>query len=149
MKNTAATLLMLVLSVVTACAPSVPTPTPTPEPTPTPAWVLATKPEHLEGLWFQKHAYGRNWLRWEADGTVWHTQVPEESEDPPLVGRFWFEDGVYYEEGYGCWPIGSYRAYLRIEADTAVRLRFEVIDEDPSCGSRKWQRTAGYTKADR
>jgi hypothetical protein len=124
MKNTAATLLMLVLSVVTACAPSVPTPAPTPEPTPTPAWVLATKPDHLVGIWRGKYKYSEGWLyeRVEADGTIWYWWEAGVGEGHGTRGprRFWFEDGVYYAQSDICDPIGSYRAYLKIELFATV-----------------------------
>jgi hypothetical protein len=46
-----AVLVMVLLSLVAACAPAAPTPTRTPEPNPTPVEALATKPEHLAGIW--------------------------------------------------------------------------------------------------
>jgi hypothetical protein len=94
MKNTAATLLMLVLSVVTACAPSVPTPTPTPEPTPAPVEVLATRPQHLEGIWFNPYwglysGEGRYYL-FDADGTIYGQTLEEVQEKTWPQGEFWF-----------------------------------------------------------
>jgi hypothetical protein len=152
-KNTAATLLMLVLSAVTACAPSVPTPTPTPEPTPTPVWVLAAKPEHLVGLWFNGAGAppGQPGLyqQFEADGTIRYGLSLKDLQEFGDRGRFWFEDGVYYEETDMCFPIGSYRAYLEIEGARAVGLRFdEIEDSDPSCRNRRFTYRTDFSRVD-
>ena len=150
-KKATAVLAMVVLGFAMACAPSVPTPTPTREPTPTPVEVLATKPEHLAGLWFNSPLLGPVlYHQFEEDGTIWFEYSREELEEHSRVrGRFWFEDGVYYEEGDACFPIGSYWAYLEIEGGRAVRLRFEVIDDwDRSCTDRRLWRTAPYGRVD-
>jgi hypothetical protein len=89
--------------------------------------------------------------RFEADGTTcWKYSREELEEHPRVRGRFWFEDGVYYEEDSTCFPIGSYRAYLEIEGGRAVGLRFEEIDDsDPSCSDRRLRRAGKYTRVDR
>ena len=131
MKNSAATLLMLVLSIVTACAPAAPTPTRTPEPTATPVEVRATKPEHLAGIWYD----GASYQRWEADGSITIAESVENLDsDYVMTGRFWFEDGIYYEEPPVCLSILVYEAYLQIEQGRAVRARLTIIEEpDPPC----------------
>ena len=153
MKKAIAVLLMVVLHLVTACAPAAPTPTRTPEPTATPIEVLATKPEHLEGIWLNRtspYAGPPRYYRFEADGTVKSGESLEELQENPFIdGRFWFEGGVYYEEGQYCVPIGSYRAYLNIEEGRAVALRFEEIDDsDPSCFERSWPRQGEFVRVD-
>jgi hypothetical protein len=149
-KKATAVFVMLVLSLAAACAPTAPTPTPTREPTPAPVEVLATKPEHLAGIWAveaQLGGRGFRHYRFEADGTISYQRVYEDFQ--LFGGRFWFEDGVYYEESEDCFPIGSYRAYLEIEGGRAVRLRFEVIDDwDQSCTERRLWRTAPYRRVD-
>jgi hypothetical protein len=140
--KTEAVVVVVVVSLVAACARTVPTPTPTPEPTPTPVWVLATKPEHLAGLWFNGAGgpAGQTGLyqRFEADGTIRYGLSLKQLEEFGDRGRFWFEDGVYYEETDMCFPIGSYWAYLEVEGARAVGLRFEEIeDSDPSCSARR------------
>jgi hypothetical protein len=147
-KKAVAVFVMVVLSFAAACAPSAPTPTRTPEPTPTPVEVLATKPEHLEGIWFNTY-YGSItrgvYYRIEADGTIyWAYTLEDLQENPDVQARFWFEDGVYYEEGYICAPIGCYRAYLEIEEGRAVGLRFE----DPSCFERRREKRLRYVRVD-
>ena len=154
MKKATAVLAMVVISLVAACAPATPTPTPTPQPAPTPVEVLATKPEHLEGIWVMQWVglQGiQRYERFEADGTVSHERTRDLVEEHPIFdGRFWFEDGVYYEESQACDPIGSYRAYLEIEGGTAVGLRFEVVDDwDPSCQERRYRRQTKWTRVDR
>ena len=74
-----------------------------------------------------------------------------ELEEPTRPrARFWFEDGVYYQQGDSCDPIGSYRAYLEIEEGQAVRLRFEEIDDsDPSCEARWGRKSLEYYRVDR
>jgi hypothetical protein len=153
MKNTAATLLMTVLSLVAACAPATPTPTRTPEATATPVEVLATKPEHLEGTWLIRYAgpSGRlYYMRWDADGTMWCRQDRGQmQEDYEVCGRFWFEDGVYYEDSDACFVTGSYRAYLTIEGGQAVELRFEEVDDsDLSCRLRLSLRVCTWSRVD-
>jgi hypothetical protein len=76
------------------------------------------------------------------DGTIGSALTLEELEQAPWdEGRFWFEDGVYYEEGQICAPIGSYWVFLRTEGSRAVGLRFEEIDDsDRSCYERKQSR---------
>jgi hypothetical protein len=139
------------LSVVTACTTAAPTPTP--EPTPTPVEILATKPEHLAGLWF--NSLGERWgkgpyYRFEADGTVKRASTLEDLQENPFIeGKFWFEDGVYYEEGQMCFPIASYRVYLRSEGGRAVGLRFEEIDDsDEKCQERSLPRRAPFVRMD-
>jgi hypothetical protein len=149
-KKATAVVVIIVLSLATACAPAAPTPTPTPEPKPTRVKVLATNPEHLAGTWLveaQLGGRGFRHYRFEADGTIWYQRVYEDFQ--LFEGRFWFEDGVYYEESDVCFPIGSYRAYLEIEGGRAVRIRFEVIDDwDRSCTDRRLWRTASYVRVD-
>jgi hypothetical protein len=149
MKNTAATLLMLVLSIATACAPAAPTPTPTPEPTPAPVELLATKPEHLEGIWFNPLgvAGGRYYL-FGADGTIYGPTLKDAQEKTRWHGKFRFEDGVFYEEeSVTCTSIGSYRVYLTIQEGRAVILRFEEID-DSTCLTRSLERRLNYVRVD-
>jgi hypothetical protein len=131
MKNTAPTLLMLVLSLVAACAPAAPTPTPTPVARPTPVEVRATKPEHLAGIWFDGASYGR----YDADGTITIAESIENLDsDYVMTGRFWFEDGIYYEEPPVCLSLLVYEVYLQIEEGRAVRARLTIIEEpDPPC----------------
>ena len=152
-KKAFAVIVIVVLCLVAACGPSAPapTPTPTPEPAPTPAWVLATKPEHLAGIWFVQDLLSGRYVLIEADGTVWHELTRDLVEEHPIFdGRFWFEDGVYYQEGHSCNPIGSYRAYLEIEGGRAVGLRFEEIDDsDPDCWKRKHRMSIKWTRVDR
>jgi hypothetical protein len=141
MKTVTLVVVLILLILVAACAPAAPTPTP--EPRPTPVWVLATKPEHLAGLWY--HPFntavltGSWYYQFMPDGTVkWEMDREEPTANS---GRFWFEEGVYYQEGDDCFGIGSYRAYLRIEKGRAVALRFEEIDDsDPSCVGRREQK---------
>jgi hypothetical protein len=148
MKTVTWVVAIALLCLVAACAPAAPTPTPTPEPRPTPVEVLATKPEHLAGLWTAVEYDRRLYIRFEPDGTMkWDYDVAEPTR---AQERFWFEDGVYYEESSYCVPIGSYRAYLRIEEGRAVALRFEVIDDsDPSCLLRRERRFYRYLRVDR
>jgi hypothetical protein len=150
---TAAVLATVVISFATACAPSAPTPTPIPEPTATPVEVLATKPEHLDGVWYNPESWrgAGVYYRYEAVGTLfWETALEELDASPRLRGRFWFEDGVYYQECDTCFPIGSYRAYLEIEGGRAVALRFEEIDDsDPSCADRRQRKKGTAVWVDR
>jgi hypothetical protein len=153
--NRAAGLLaIVVLSLVAACIPAEPTPTPTPQPTATPVWIQATKPEHLAGIWFNpQRAYrdGRGFFyRFEEDGTIyWAPTLEDLQENPDVEASFWFQDGVYYEEGYHCVPIGSYRAYLHIAEGRAVELRFEEIDDsDRSCFERRYEKRVKYERID-
>ena len=146
-------LLMLVVCLATACSGATPPPTQTPEPTPTPVEVLATKPEHLEGTWFIRDT-GRSgqlyYIRCDADGTMWCRQDRGQmQEDFEVCGRFWFEDGVYYEDSDTCFVTGSYQAYLEIEAGQAVGLRFEEVDDsDPSCWMRLALRPGTWFRVD-
>jgi hypothetical protein len=145
--------LWLLASILLVACASQPAPTPTREPTATPVEVLATKPEHLAGLWFspRRAVVGPGlYHRFEADGTIrWEYSREELEEHPTNRGRFWFEDGVYYEEGDTCFPIGSYRAYLEIEGGRAVGLRFEEVDDsDPSCSERRLRRKDKCTRLD-
>ena len=154
MVKRAAAILVMVASMATACAPSAPTMTPTPEPTPTPVWVLATKPEHLSGIWYNPYyaqVTGRGaYYRFEPEGTIyWAYTLEDLQETPDVQARFWFEDGVYYEEGYICVPIGSYRAWLDIEDGRAIGLRFEEIDDsDRSCDERSREKAVKYVRVD-
>jgi hypothetical protein len=125
-KKAVAVVVMAVLGLATACAPAAPTPTRAPEPTPMPVEVLATKGEHLVGIWFDGASYGR----YEADGTITWAESLANLDTGQFCqgGRFWFEDGIYYEESFywkgafGCEP------YLRIEEGRAVRLRLHVVE---------------------
>jgi hypothetical protein len=152
-KKAIAVIVMVVLSVVAACAPAAPAPTPTAEPTPTPVEVLATKPEHLAGIWLNPHARPveprEYYFRWETDGTFKYAHTLERLESRTPHERFWFEEGVYYEESSYCDPIGSYRVWLEIEEGRAVGLRFEEIDDsDPSCSDRRRERSIRVVRVD-
>ena len=117
--------------------------TPTPEPTATPAVVRATKPEHLAGTWLVPwdHLYGTLYVRFEGDGTMCEAYSQQESEEcSDDWTRFWFEDGVYYEDFGACQFVGAYRAYLHIKGGRAVGLAFERIydpDVAPGCMRQK------------
>ena len=128
-------IVFIVLYLVAACAPAAPTPTPTPEPTPTPVEVLATQPEHLEGIWIDGEA--QQYQRWDADGTIRGGRSLEDlDKESSVVGTYWFEEGMYYEESpIWCDGIGVYRVYLRIQAGRAVGLRMELV-EDPCLDRR-------------
>ena len=129
-KKATAVCAMLVLSLVTACAPS--PPTRTPERAATPVEVLATKPEDLAGIWFD----GAWYHRFEADGTIKTVESIDDFDDPNyrLLGSFWFEDGMYYEQNAFCVGIYAYDIYLAIEKGRAVGLRMTLIEEgDPPC----------------
>jgi hypothetical protein len=129
-----AVIALLVLILVIACAPAAPPPTRTPEPTPTPVEVLATKPEHFEGIWFGTTSY----QRWDADGTIRVADSPQGLDNElSIIGTWWFEDGMLYEDSLGCEEIGVYRVYLRIREGRAVRLRQEVV-EDPCLYRRRF-----------
>jgi hypothetical protein len=130
-KKAVAITVIVVLQLVAACAPAAPTPTRTPEPTATPVEVRATKPEHLAGIWFD----GASYQRYEADGSLTIAESIENLDsDYIMTGRFWFEDGKYYEEPPICLGVFAYEAYLRIEEGRAVRIRMTVIDvPDPPC----------------
>jgi hypothetical protein len=153
-KRTTTVLAIVALSIVSACAPPAPTPTRTLEPTGTPVEVLATKCEHLAGVWFNPQRESRTgrgvYYRFEADGSIYWAYTPEDLQrNPDVEGRFWFEDGVYYEEGYICLPIGSYRAYLEIKEGRAVGLRFEEVDDsDRSCFERSDEKKVKYVRVD-
>jgi hypothetical protein len=153
-KKATAVVVMAVLSLATGCSASAPTRTPTPEPTLTPVWVLATKPEHLAGVWFNARgevfAGEGEYYRFETAGSIKAAATLQQlQENPYIQGTFWFEDGVYYEEGQLCLPIGSYRAYLDIEEGRAIRLRFEEIDDsDRSCYERSYARRMTYVRVD-
>jgi hypothetical protein len=119
------------------------------------AVVLATKPEHLAGIW--NNALGNLWglggpyFLFAADGTIKRAETAEDLQETTYVeGRYWFEEGVYYEEGLYCERIGSYRAYLYIVEGRAVRLRFEEIDDpDDECGGERSRvRKASFTRVD-
>jgi len=75
-------------------------------------------------------------------------------EECPEDGtRFWFEDGVYYEDFGACPTIGAYRAYLEIEGGRAVGLRFEEVEEtvssrDGVC-NRAWRMENKFGRVDR
>jgi hypothetical protein len=146
--------MLLVLSIVAACAPAAPTPTQTPPPTATPVRVLATKPEHIAGTWFNPvgvgHGEGGLYYRFELDGTVMWDETLEGLDGTPLMAEeYWFEDGVYYEGGNYCVTIGSYRAYLDIEEGRAAALRFEMIDDsDQSCWERIRAMKARFVRVD-
>jgi hypothetical protein len=152
-EKAASVFVMAVLTLVAACAPAAPTPTPTPEPMPTPVEVLATKPEHLAGTWL--NPLGEHWglggpyYQFDADGTIRRAETKEGLQSPFVAGSFWFEGGVYYEEGFVCEPIGTYRVYLDIAEGRAVGLRFEEIDDrDGNCWERSRVRSARFTRVD-
>jgi hypothetical protein len=132
-------IVIMVLSLLVACAPPAPTPTLAAQPTATLAEVRVTKAEHLAGIWrlgggedLFSPTYGGRYYRWDPDGTVWW------AENSDMTGtlfstRYWFEDGVYYEEESSvCLGNGSYGAYVVIEGGTAARLRLEVIEDGSS-----------------
>ena len=152
LKKAIAVMVIVVLHLVAACAPAAPTPTPTPEPRPTPVEVLATKPEHLAGLWLAPPTllgdHASLYFRFEADGTVkWDATSENLDQNPWHEGRFWFEQGVYYEDSLGC--VGSYHAYLEIEGGRAVGLRFEEIeDRHPHCQERRMSRLVKFERVD-
>jgi hypothetical protein len=129
-KGSTAVFVIAVLSLVTACAPAAPTPTRTPQPTGTPVEVLATKAEHLEGIWLDAEA--QQYQQWDLDGTISGARSVEDlDKESSFVGRFWFEEGIYHEDSpVWCVGIGAYKVYLRIEAGRAVGLRTELV-EDP------------------
>jgi hypothetical protein len=152
-KNATATLLMIVLTMVTACAPAAPTPTRPPEPTATPAVVRATKPAHLTGLWLVPwdHPRGQLYVRFAGDGTMCEAHSQQELADcSDDCTRFWFEDGVYYEDFGGCQHIGAYRAYLDIKGGRAVGVAFEMVhdpDSVPAC-NRQWRMSYKFIRVD-
>ena len=129
---------MVVLSLASACAPVAPMPMPTPEPKPSPVWILASEPGHLEGIWFFRYAMADNYFWWGADGTIWKTKEAKENTRD-IWGRFWFEEGVYYEERVGVPGIGSYEAHLEIQEGRAVRLRMKVVEDTRDFGD-SWPR---------
>jgi hypothetical protein len=130
---------VVVLTAAVACTPSAPTTTPTPEPTATPVEVLATKPEHVAGTWFD----GASWFRFGADGTVHGGESLEQLDNPDFrfEGRFWFEDGLYHEENSICAGIYIYEASLLIQEGQAVRIRMKEVDvPDHTCPDRRLRR---------
>lgn len=151
-RQVTAVLVVAVLIVLTACASAAPAPTATPQPTPTPAWVPVTKPEHLAGLWVSSGPQGsKTYWRFTMDGTLgWqYSLFLDSTEGPTPQWRFWFEDGVYYQECSACAPVGSYRAYVKIDGGRAVALRFEVVDDsDPSCEARSWRKSFTHSRLD-
>jgi hypothetical protein len=132
-RNTTATLLILVLHLVAACAPAATTPTPTP--IPMYVEILATEPEHLEGLWPDRNA--QHYVRFDADGTLWFAARPEElGREPGFVAEYWFEEGLYHKApGPHFEGLGVYKAYLAIREGRAVFLRWELV-EDPDLQRR-------------
>jgi hypothetical protein len=88
------------------------------------------------------------YFRFAADGTVkWHNRLDDVDENPRHEGRFWFEEGVYYEDSLGC--VGSYHAYLEIERGRAVGLRFEEIDDrHPDCEERRMSKLVKFERVD-
>jgi hypothetical protein len=80
-----------------------------------------------------------------------HAYSPEELQECPAGStRFWFEDGVYYEDFGACLSIGSYRTYLQIRGGQAVGLRFEVIGDKvipPEC-TRDWRMSYRFVRVD-
>jgi len=144
-----------VLGLVAACAHTAPTQTRAPQPRATPVEVLATKPEHLAGIWINPAGgvwgIGGPYFQFNADGIIKRAETAEGlQEEPYMEGNFWIEDGVYYEEGPYCEPIASYRVYLEIEEGRAVGLRFEEIDDpDEDCGTERSRvRKARFTRVD-
>jgi len=151
MKNTAATLLMLVLGLVTACTPAAPTPTPTPVPTATPVEVTATKPEHLAGIWLSGLGDVTSYFRFQADGTLHVAQSLEglDDADTRLEGRFWFEDGLYHEENRLCAGTYVYEAFLGIQEGQAVRARMREVDvPGMECIDRRLRRLWSLVRVD-
>jgi hypothetical protein len=125
-KKTAIPIVMAVLTMAAACTPADPTATPTPKPTATPVEVRATKVEHLVGIWSDGDSYGRH----EADGTITWAESIENLDIPHLCagGRFWFVDGIHYEESFYCEGVFGCEAYLRIQDGRAVRLRLHAVE---------------------
>ena len=130
-----AVVVILVLSLVAACAPAAPTPTRTPEPIATPIWLLVSKPAQLEGIWLWTEpipfdrSFGGGYYRWDADGTVWWANDADMAANL-FSAKFWFEDGLYYEdESPICPGIGVYKLHLAVEGGRAVRLRMQLIEE--------------------
>ena len=135
MKKAVAITVIILLHLVAACTPAAPAPTRTPEPTPTPVEVRATQPEHMAGIWRLGGevgfgpTYGGRYYRWDPEGTVWWAEDAEMTANL-FSARYWFEDGVYYEEASQvCIRTGSYEAYLQIQEGRAVRLRLQLIDD--------------------
>ena len=151
----AAVLAMLALGLMTACAVEPATPTRAPEPTATPAEVLATKPEHLAGIWrlggnIESKTFGGRYYRWDPDGTVWWAEDPEMTTTL-FSASYWFEDGVYYEgESPVCLRVGSYQVYLAIEGGRAVRLRMQVVEDGFSLDDcpRRMRYAASFVRLD-
>jgi hypothetical protein len=147
---------IIALHLVTACASTAPTATSTPQPKATPVEVLATKPEHLEGIWLwwdYRHTMpgsseGGPYYRWDADGTVWWADRAEMTGNP-FTAKFWFEDGRYHEdENHNCIGTGVYEVYLRIEGGRAIRLRMQLIEDGPDCGFRRGRYPRGFVRVD-
>lgn len=147
---------VLVLSIATACAPAAPTPTRAPQPRPTPVEVRATQPEHMAGIWRLggdvgfSPTWGGRYYRWDPDGTVWWAEDAEMTENL-FSAKYWFEDGVYYEEASQvCIRTGSYEAYLQIQEGRAVRLRLQLIDDAPVLDDcmRRFRYTASFLRVD-
>jgi hypothetical protein len=144
MKMVTLVAVVAVLCLVVACAPPAPTPTPTLEPVPLPLWIVATEPEHLKGTWFVEAYMADHYFRWDEDGTIW-------LGDPPNKwGRFWFEEGLYYEERPDLPGIGVYEAHLQIQEGRAVRLRMEVVEDtrDYTTGVFRYPTTRPFVRSD-
>jgi hypothetical protein len=149
-KKAVAVSTVVVLSLVTACGAS-PTPTRTPEATATPVELRATKPEHLAGVWLlaaihiPSPTFGGAYYRWDPDGTVWWAEDAEIATNL-MSARFWFEDGLYYEEESPiCDGIGVYEVHLGIQGGRAVRLRMTRInDGSPVDDCRRAERYGWY-----
>lgn len=132
-KKTTAALVVVLLGLVTACGPPAPTPTRAPSPLPSPVWILASEPEHLEGIWFIDMYQRDHYFRWDVEGTMWKTSDAKDNT-PEILGRFWFEEDAYSEERTGIPGIGVYEAQLQIQGGRAVRLRMKVIEEPRDFG---------------
>jgi hypothetical protein len=134
-KRALAVSVILAFGLVTACAPAPPTPTPTPEPTATPAEVLATKPEHIAGIW---SAWNEWYIRYSPDGTTKYSRALGLLDTlPEGQGEFWFEGEVFREESPDCEAIAAYEIRLDIREGRVVRLLFETIEDPyPACHTR-------------
>ena len=136
MREAAAVVMCVVLSVAAGCGASAPTPTRTPAPRSTPVEMRATEPEHLEGIWFD--GQGQRYVRFDSDGTVRAAANPEDLDTESSVAMtYWFEEGLHYVGPGLYWQgIGVYKGYLRIQDGRALLLRWECV-EDPDLERRR------------
>jgi hypothetical protein len=134
-KGATAVSVIVAFSLATACAPALPTPTATPEPTATPVEVLATRPEHIAGVW---SAWNGWYIRYSADGTTKYSRALGVLDTVPEgQGEFWFEGEVFREESPDCDAVAAYEIRLDIRDGRVVRLLFRTIEEVyPACHER-------------